>query len=162
MPRPTGYTRTQIRLHWITVLLVALQYLLHDGISDAYDVARDTGVYQLAQPVAMHALGGLLILLLAVWRMLLRKDHGVPDAPAAEPEPFRTISHWAHLAFYGLLVLLPITGAMAWGGQMVVAGAAHEVLKTLLLLLIVAHVGAVVLHQVVWKTNVIERMKRPG
>jgi cytochrome b561 len=38
MSTPTGYSKLQIRLHWITVLLVALQYLLHDGIANAYDM----------------------------------------------------------------------------------------------------------------------------
>ena len=31
-----------------------------------------------------------------------------------------------------------------------------------LLLLIIAHVGAVAVHQLVWKTGLITRMMRPG
>jgi len=73
---------------------------------------------------------------------------------------FRRLSHLAHLAIYALLILLPVTGALAWGGRMEAAGDAHEVLKTLLLLLVIAHVGAVAVHQLVWKTGLMKRMMR--
>ncbi|MGP1357976.1 cytochrome b [Roseicyclus sp.] len=160
--RPSGYSRMQIRLHWITVILVALQYLLHEGIADAYDVAEETGVYAISAPVAGHIIGGTLILALAVWRLLLRNDRGTPPPPPGEPAVFARLAHWAHLGFYALLILLPVTGAMAWGGQIEAAGDAHEVLRALLLFLILAHVGAVAVHQLVWKTGLIARMMRPG
>ena len=160
MKNPSGYSRMQIILHWVVVVLVALQYLLHDGISDAYDIAEETGVYALSAPVIGHIAGGALILLLACWRLILRNDRGVPAPPEGEPEPFRRLSHLAHLAVYALLILLPVSGALAWGGQIEAAGDAHEVLKMLLLLLILAHVGAVAVHQLVWKTGLMKRMMR--
>lgn len=160
MSQPKGYSRMQIRLHWAVVVLIALQYLLHEGMSDAYDVAEDTGVYAMSLGVGLHIAGGALVLLLALWRLILRKERGAPPPPEAEPELFRKLGHAAHIALYALLVLLPISGAMAWGGRMEAAGEAHEVLKTLLLLLIVAHVGAVAVHQLVWKTGLMARMMR--
>jgi cytochrome b561 len=161
MKNPSGYSRMQVALHWVTVVLVALQYLLHEGISDAYDIAEDTGIYALSAPVLAHIAGGALILLIACWRLILRNDRGVPAAPAAEPEVLRRLSHVAHLAFYALLILLPVSGALAWGGRMEAAAEAHEALKSVLLLLIVVHVGAVVVHQLVWKTGIMQRMTRP-
>jgi cytochrome b561 len=161
MTRPTGYSKLQIRLHWITVALVALQYLLHDGIADAYERALDTGTYTLSAPVAGHAIGGLLILGLVIWRLMLRRERGVPAPHPGEPQVFQTISHWAHVAFYALLIALPISGVMAWGGQIEAAGDIHEVFRALLMLLIIAHIGAVVVHQVVWKTGLLTRMMRP-
>ncbi|NKX43405.1 cytochrome b [Roseicyclus persicicus] len=160
MKNPSGYSQLQITLHWVVVVLVALQFLLHDGISDAYDIARDTGIYALSAPVLGHIAGGALILLLACWRLILRNDRGVPPPPAGEPALFRRLSHVAHLALYGLLILLPVTGALAWGGQMAPAGLAHEVLKTLLMLLVLAHIGAVAVHQLVWKTGLMKRMMK--
>lgn len=161
MTTPLGYSRLQIRLHWITVLLVALQYVLHDGIASAYDDALETGTYALSAPVIGHATGGLVILGLVIWRLMLRRERGVPAPVSGEPAIFQTISHWAHRAFYALLILLPVSGVMAWGGRMEGAGDAHEVLRALLMVLILAHVGAVVVHQVVWKTGLITRMMRP-
>lgn len=160
MARPSGYSRLQIVLHWAVVVLVALQYLLHDGIADAYDTALETGVYSMGVPVLGHAADGALILLLACWRLILRHDRGVPPSPASEPAAFARLSRLAHLGFYLLLILLPVTGALAWGGRMEAAGDAHEVLRALLLVLILAHVGAVVVHQFVWKTGVMARMLR--
>ena len=72
MSQPSGYSRLQIRLHWITVFLVALQYLLHDGIASAYDQALETGTYAVSAPVIGHAAGGLIILGLVIWRLMLR------------------------------------------------------------------------------------------
>lgn len=161
MARPQGYTKMQVRLHWLTVALVALQFLLHEGMSDAYDRATETGVYALSAPVIGHAAGGALILLLTLWRLMLRNEHGAPPPPAGEPALFAALSVWAHRGFYALLIVLPITGAAAWGGQSELAGEAHEVLKTLLLILILAHVGAVVVHQFVWKTGLFDRMRVP-
>ncbi|AHM04168.1 Cytochrome B561 [Roseibacterium elongatum DSM 19469] len=161
MSDAAGYSRTQILLHWGTVLLVALQYLLHGGVATAYDRAVETGDYAVTLPVALHAAGGMAILLLATARLLLRKEHGTPPPPEGEPPLFQKLGHGTHLAFYGLLFLLPVTGAAAWGGQMAGASTAHEVLKTVLLILIIAHVGAVALHQWVWKTGLIRRMTVP-
>ena len=140
--------------------MVVLQFVLHEGIADAYDVAEETGVYAMSAPVIGHIIGGALILLLACWRLILRNDRGTPPPPEGEPEVFRKAGHAAHLALYGLLIALPVTGALAWGGQMEAAGEAHEVLKTLLMLLVLAHIGAVVMHQLVWKTGLLKRMMR--
>ncbi len=158
---PNGYSRLQIRLHWITVFFVALQYLLHDGVASAYDRAVETGEYQLSAPVIGHVTVGLIILMLAVWRLLLRNEHGTPPPPEGEPPLFRRLSHWAHLSFYALLILLPVTGALAWGGRSEGASDAHEVLRALLVLLILVHIGAVAVHQFVWKTGLLRRMTRP-
>ena len=157
---PQGYSRTQITLHWAVMLLVLLQYLLHGGIADAYDRAQDTGVYAMSPPVIGHIVGGALILVLTCWRLILRHDRGTPAPPEGEPAFARKAGHLAHLAIYALLLALPVTGAMAWGGRMEAAGDAHEVLKTLLLALILAHVGAVAVHQLVWKTGLLKRMMR--
>jgi cytochrome b561 len=162
MTRPDTYSKLQIRLHWISVALVALQYALHDGIAAAYDQAIETGTYALSPPVIGHSAGGLIILGLAIWRLMLRRERGVPGPPEGEPEVFQKLSHWAHIGFYALLIGLPITGVMAWGGRIEAAGDIHEVLRALLILLILAHVGAVVIHQVVWKTGLITRMTRSG
>jgi cytochrome b561 len=160
MARPTGYSRTQIALHWVVVVLVALQFLLNDGISNAYDLAEETGVYAISALVVAHIVGGGLILLLTCWRLILRNDRGTPPSLEGEPELFGRLSRIAHLAIYGLLVLVPITGALAWGGQMAPAAEAHEVLTTLLLLLVLAHVAAAAVHQLVWKTGLMARMMK--
>lgn len=162
MSHPNGYSRLQIRLHWATAILVALQFIFHEGVSNAYDVALDTGVYAPSLAVAGHGLFGMLILVLTIWRFSVRRKHGAPLPPEGEPAIFKKLSHVAHMAFYALLVLLPLSGVAAWGGQIEAAGEIHEILKTLMLLLIIAHIGAALIHQFFWKTNLMDRMRRPS
>jgi Cytochrome B561 len=91
----------------------------------------------------------------------LRNEHGAPKPPATGPGWSRTAARALHLAFYGLLVLLPVTGALAWGMPSAAMGQAHEVLRVLLILAILAHVGAALLHQFVWKDATLRRMVDP-
>lgn len=162
MSHPTGYSRLQIRLHWATAILVALQFVFHEGISTAYDRAVETGVYAPSFAVMAHSLPGVVILILTIWRFSLRRSHGAPLPREGEPAIFKKLSHLAHMGFYGLLVLLPLSGMAAWGGQIEAAGEVHEILKTLMLLLIIAHIIAALIHQFVWKTNLMDRMRRPS
>ncbi len=157
-----GYSRAQIRLHWAVVILVVLQYALHNGVANAFDRGMEAGALTLSPPVIGHFVGGLLITALIGWRLILRRERGVPPPPAEEPPFFSRLGHLAHLAFYVILLLLPVTGAIAWGAASAGASLAHEVLRAALLLLILAHVGAVVVHQFVWKTGLMQRMKVPA
>lgn len=157
----TGYTRTQIRLHWAVVVLVALQFIFHEGIAEAFDRGLEAGQMTLTGPAVAHMAAGSLILLLAFWRLNLRREQGTPPPPAGEPDWAKLAAKATHWAFYALLILLPITGAAAWGGQSEAAGAAHEVMRALLFFLVLAHIGAVIVHQFVWKTGLMERMKTP-
>ena len=158
----TGYTRAQITLHWVTVILVALQYLFHEGISDAFEAGLEAGRLSLTAPAALHIATGSAILVIAIWRLAIRSGRGAVLAPEAEPAWAAALSVWAHRGFYVLLILLPVTGGLAWGLASAAMGEAHEVLRGLMILLILAHVGAVVVHQLVWRTGVLARMTRPG
>jgi cytochrome b561 len=161
MPTPDGYTRAQIRLHWVVVVLVALQYLLHEGISEAFDQGLRAGQMTLSPPAIGHMAGGLVVLFLVFWRLALRAEHGAPEPPAEEPGWARMAAKLTHFGFYAVLVLLPVTGGLAWGMASGAMSTAHEVLRAVLLAMILAHVGAVLVHQFVWKTGVMNRMKRP-
>jgi cytochrome b561 len=156
-----GYTTLQIVLHWTTVVLVALQYLLHDGVAAAFDLGLETGTMSFTGPAIAHMAGGALILGLASWRLLLRGDHPPPPPPEGEPSWSAWLAPLVHRVFYALLIALPITGALAWGLASEFMGDTHEALRAALLFLIVAHVGAVILHQAVWKTGLLTRMTRP-
>jgi len=157
----TGYSALQIGLHWATVGLVALQYILHDGVASAFDRGLETGSMAFTPQALGHMIGGALILALACWRLLLRGDRPPPPPPDGEPAWSAWLAPLVHLIFYALLIALPITGALAWGMASEFMGDMHEALRAALLFLIVAHVGSVILHQVVWKTGLLRRMTRP-
>ena len=161
MAHPTGYTRTQIRLHWIVVLAH------RPAIHPARDHRRGRGTAarrgrgRLDPLIAQHVLMGGLVAVLVVWRLGLRLTHGAPPPPEGEHPALKLVAHATHWAFYALMLLLPVSGGAAWFGGVEAAAEAHEVLKTLLLLLIALHVAAALVHQFIFKTNLMARMKRP-
>jgi cytochrome b561 len=161
MAKPTGYTRTQIRLHWIVVALIALQYVLHDTISDAWDAVLDGAEVGFDPLIAQHVLMGGLVAILAFWRLGLRLTHGAPPPPEREHPALKLLAHATHWAFYALMVLMPVSGAVAWFGGVEGAAQGHNVMKVLLLALIALHVAGALFHQFVLKTGVMARMKRP-
>jgi len=161
MASPTGYTRTQIRLHWITVALVALQYILHDTISDAWDAQLDGATVEFHPLIAQHVLVGSVIAVLVIWRLSLRYSVGAPPPPEDEHPALKLVSHVTHWAFYALLILLPFSGGMAWLRGIEQAAQAHNVMKFALLALIALHVAAALMHHFVKKNGVLLRMRNP-
>lgn len=72
MSKPLGYSGTQIALHWGIAALIIYQFVYHEGIEEAYEQALETGVYAQSLGWASHAIPGILVLLLVIWRLVLR------------------------------------------------------------------------------------------
>ncbi|MBP7002780.1 cytochrome b/b6 domain-containing protein [Amaricoccus sp.] len=155
---PQEYSRTQKSLHWAIAALVLAQYLAFDGIARAFGAGMREGGFEYSGVVVGHIVAGVLILGLTLWRLALRLTRGVPPAPAAEPGLARVAAGAAHWGFYGLLIAMAASGAVAWFGHVGPAAAAHMLGKTLLLALIGLHVAAVLAHQLWWRTGLIGRM----
>lgn len=162
MKQTSGFSATQIGLHWIVAVLVAGQYFFKDGISDAWDAFMTGQEVTFSLLVFAHVAGGMLILAFVIWRLFLRLTRGVPTAPENEPPFLKTLGHTAHWGFYALLAAMSVTGALAWLGEVAMAAQAHDILKIALLALIVLHVLAVPFHRFVLKNDVMQRMIRPG
>lgn len=158
----TGYTRLQIGLHWLVMALVVAQYLLHEPIAQAFDLRMSGQTVSQTPLIALHVFGGFLIFVLSLVRLQLRQTYAPPPPPHGEPAVFRHVAIWSHRAFYACLVVLPVTGAVAWFRGIPAAGDAHEVLQGVLLALIALHLGGVAMHQLVWKTDILTRMTRAG
>lgn len=161
MPQPKGYTLLQIVLHWLVFLLVALQFLFSDSISGAFKAFLRTGSFEPSALVFAHVAGGGAILLLVIWRMTIKAKRGAPPLPADEPPLLRIAAHFAHLGLYALLILTAFSGAMAWFGGFAWAGETHEVMKTLLMLLVILHIAGALYQQLILKSDVMKRMGRP-
>ncbi|WP_339951449.1 cytochrome b/b6 domain-containing protein [uncultured Albimonas sp.] len=156
---PAAYTPAQKLLHWAVVGLIALQWLIFDSMGRPFHTTMETGARAWGLVPVAHLVIGLLVLACALARLWLRRAHGAPEAPAGEPEVFRVASKWAHRAIYALLLAMPLSGLAAWFGLIGPAAEAHELLMNLLLALIAAHVAAVAVHQLWWKTGLLARMK---
>ena len=160
MSDPEGYTRTQVALHWVIVVLVAGQYLLKDGIKTAWDQRLDGTIPNEPFPNP-HAIVGIVILALTLWRLVLRWRNGAPALPAHEPGLLKLVAGLAHMAFYVLLLGLPVSGALAWLAGIEQLANAHELAASAMLALIAVHVVGAVMQKVWLKSDVMARMS-PG
>ncbi len=152
-----AYSRTQVALHWVIVALVAAQYLLHGGIEAAWAGRLDGSLPNEPFPNP-HAIVGIIILGLTIWRVAMRLRVGVPVLPVEEPQVLKLIAKVTHLAFYVLLIAMPISGALAWVIGLEAPAEAHEVAAKLMLALIALHIIGALVQQFVLKTTVMERM----
>jgi cytochrome b561 len=159
---PTGYNRLQIALHWMIFVLIVLQFVLHEPIVMAWEAIIEGRDVAPSPLVAQHVFGGLLVLALALLRLFVRLGRGAPALPEKEPAPFRMVAHVTHWSLYGLMILVPLSGAVAWFGGVEAAAEGHEILKSLLLLFVFLHIAGALVQQFVFKTNIMARMKRPG
>jgi cytochrome b561 len=159
-PAPRAYSRLQIRLHWLVFGLLVLQYLLHEPITEAFDMIEDGLTPALDPLVAAHVFGGFVIFVLVATRLYLRLERGVPALPDTTPPMQRRAAQVTHLGLYALLIALPVSGAMAWFRGNETAAEAHEVMRALLLGLIALHVAAALYHHVVLKDGLLQRMRR--
>lgn len=159
-PSPTAYSRLQIRLHWLVFALLVLQYLLHEPITEAFDMVEEGVAPVLSPLVAAHVFGGFLIFVLAGARIYLRMERGVPPLPETDPPLQRMAARVTHLGLYALLIAMPVSGALAWFRGNEAAAEAHEVMRIILLALIALHLGAALYHQFIVKDGLMQRMRR--
>lgn len=159
MPAPTGYSRAQIALHWVVFLLIAQQYLFKDAMSGAWDRVSE-GLEAGFDPLVLaHVAGGALVLILALWRLTLRARRGVP--PAIENGKVQgLVAKLTHVGLYAVMILMPISGSVAWFGGVEAAAQGHNVIKVVLLALVALHVVGALYHQFVLRDGTLARMRR--
>lgn len=157
----TGYTGTQIALHWLVALLIAAQFLLADGMSAAWRIYEDGGEKVATGGAWLHILLGVAVLLLVAWRLMLRVSEGAPAPAAGESGPQILVAKATHGLLYLLMILLPVTGGVAWFGGVRTAGGLHQIGKVLLLVFVGLHVLGAVYNHFVLKNGMLARMTRP-
>lgn len=159
MTAPTGYTRLQIALHWIAALLIVQQYLFNEAISSAWR-AIGKGMPTAFDPLVLaHVAGGALVMILALWRLSIKARRGVP-AMVGDSAAQQALARATHLGLYALMVLMPVSGTIAWFGGIQAAALGHNVLKILLLALVALHVVGAFWHHFVLKDGLMNRMRR--
>ena len=159
----SGYSSIQIGLHWAVVVLVAFQYVAHSGMETAWNALRRDEVPPQDVEVLtyLHIGAGILVLLLALARIALRLTRGAPAPPADEPRLLQLSAEAVHIAIYALLLLLPLTGLVAWFLGVPAAGSIHVLFKNALLAAIVLHVAGALFQHIVRRSDVLMRMLRP-
>ncbi len=161
MSKVTGYSRAQIALHWGILLLLGVSYVSSDKMKAAWGAIHE-GRDAFGTTAAAHVWVGVAVLVLALVRVAIRLTRGAPDLPAGGHPVANLIAKLTHLGLYALLVLLPVSGLIAWFGGVDAASEVHEVAFNLGIALVILHVVGALYHQFVLKDGLMDRMKRAG
>jgi cytochrome b561 len=166
------FTPMQRALHWLMALCILAMLFIGVGM-----VSTIEPIYLTL--VSIHKPLGVVILLLALLRVAVRLRRGAPPLPAAMPEPMKLAAHLSHLAFYGLMIAMPLLGwAMLSAADfpVIVAGMtlprivpinaslhsmlwnAHRFLALCFFALILLHLAAALYHAWVRRDGVFESM----
>ncbi|HEY2008157.1 MAG TPA: cytochrome b/b6 domain-containing protein [Rhizomicrobium sp.] len=170
MDRP--FAATSRLLHWLMALLILA--MLFIGIAMVASLAD----YHYL--VALHRPLGILILLLVAIRLVNRLIFPPPPLPDGMPGILRIAAHASHWVLYGLMVALPLVGwgmLSAAGYPIVLIGSwhlpailphnvgvysflrpLHTILAYALFLTFLAHLGAALLHALIFKDGVFRSM----
>ncbi len=98
------YTNMAVFLHWLIALAIIFQLGLGWRMGDE---PKGVGLYALFQ---LHKSIGFTILFLSLLRVFWRLTHKAPALPSSMPQWEKTAATLAHLAFYGIMLGLPLTG----------------------------------------------------
>lgn len=162
-------------LHWLVVLLVALQLTL--ALINAIYYERTPDLAEAA--VQAHISVGVLLFGLMLLRLSVRLTRPVPPLPEGMGRAKRRLAHATHAALYVILVALPVTGWLKLAALGYPASAfgilplpvfefmpdvarrarnAHELLALALGGLLVLHIGAALFHKRLTGAAVLPRM----
>ncbi|MCP5175049.1 MAG: YceI family protein [Moraxellaceae bacterium] len=98
------YNNIAVLLHWLIALAIIFQLGLGWRMVDE---PKGAGAYALFQ---LHKSIGFSILFLSVFRVFWRLTHKAPELPNTMPQWEQLAAKLAHLAFYGIMLGLPLTG----------------------------------------------------
>lgn len=166
------YSRRMLMVHWLTLALLVIAWYLGDTLVDerAEKSATMTGYL-------VHALVGGTVLMVTAMRMVYRSVDKMPH-PASN-SLMDIFAREIHHALYLLLVLLPLTGFMTLltsdvGVALVTANAkflpekytgpsavsldTHDILMTVLMVVVAIHILGVIWHQFILKDGLMSRM----
>lgn len=168
----TRYPRAMRVLHWTIAGLVIATLIL--GLvmeSLPQDVRR--------QGYSLHKSLGVTILLLMLARIITRWRATLPAPTPDLQRPERALAQTVHYAFYVLLLALPVSGivmSQAGGHPVALFGLdlpvfvqqnkalgrtayeLHELIAYGVMALLALHLGGVLKHVIVDKTNILKRM----
>ncbi|MFZ5671212.1 MAG: cytochrome b [Pseudomonadota bacterium] len=108
------YSAVAVMLHWIIAILLVWTVLLAWQAEDLKGAAKMV-------PLQLHKPLGIVILLLTLARLAWRAVHRPPPlGPGLKPWE-RRLAHAVHWGFYGLMLLVPLTGwAMVSASSLIV------------------------------------------
>ena len=159
MPEKTSYSAVQIALHWGIALLIGVNFLFGEGVEDAFDSMMDGGAVT-GWLAPLHVWVGVTVLVLVTLRLGLRLVTGAPAKIESAWPLMDRAGQMAHLALYGLMLLVPVLGAISWFGQIDATAELHVLAMNAMMALIGLHAVAALLHHFVLHDGLLLRMVR--
>jgi cytochrome b561 len=166
------FSKLQRVLHWVMAIGILAMLFIGVGMMSTIDRA-----YLVL--VGIHKQLGIAILVLALLRLVLRWRSGAPSLPASMSEPMKLAARLSHVAFYALMIAMPLLGwsmLSAADYPVTLAGmrlpsivpasaelhsilwSAHRFLAFCLFALFLLHFAAALLHAWVRRDGVFETM----
>ena len=152
------YKRSQIALHWVVALLIAVNYFLGSAMEEAFTLLVRGQTTEVSAGANAHRMVGVAVLLLVAARLVLRRRNGVPPDPATSPDWMKKAAKLGHSALYVLMFVVPISGMVAFTGLNPGVAAIHGVLVNLLILLALGHASVALYHHYFMKDGLLKRM----
>ena len=168
------YTATAKSLHWVMAVLIIGLLALGFYMQDLPLSPEKLKLY------SWHKWAGVTAFLLVLVRLAWRAGHRPPPLPASMPKPLQLAAHGGHLALYGLMLAMPLSGwlmSSAKGFQTVWFGLlpipdllakdkalgdllqnVHATLAVLFVLILVGHVAAALKHHFIDRDDILTRM----
>lgn len=168
------YTATAKTLHWMIAILILGLIGLGFYMQDLPLSPAKLKLY------SWHKWAGVSTFLLVVIRLAWRAGHPPPALPASMPKRLQWAAHAGHLALYGLMLGIPLSGwlmSSAKGFQTVWFGVlpipdllgrdkalgdllltVHQGLNLTLIGVLLGHVGAALKHHFIDRDDILVRM----
>ncbi len=158
----TGYSGLQIGLHWLIVVMVAVQLLIGENMTEMVEAAEEGEVASAGDLLwgNVHLWLGVAILAIMLVRLVLRLTQGAPQHAGDTSPMTRLAASALHGTLYVVLLAAPISGLVAYYGLADV-GEVHGASRPLLIVLVLLHALAAVYNQFVRKDGTLSRMLRP-
>ena len=162
-----------VTLHWLLALMIIVGLIMGKSVLHETPNSDPDKLFMLT----MHMSMGILILVLMIVRFIVRLKTQKPPHADIGHTTLNKLGSYAHYAFY-MVVILMVGSGMALANMtglidIVFGGSgdplpadfhaypphvAHGILSTVLIALIVTHVGAFVYHQFIRKDGLFARM----
>ena len=175
MPEPTAYKPTARLLHWLTAILILATFPIGIAMVEG-GLARPTQDLLFV----LHKNGGVIILALVLARLAYRALNPAPPLPYSMPDWQRKVAALTHWLLYLLVIVMAVSGyvrvkaagfPLEWfdamglpslvpksEGLAKTAESIHLTARFVLAALILTHVGAAILHGVIKRDGVFQRM----
>ena len=155
-----GFSKYQVIVHWLVACFILFQIATGSTMSNDFLALKDgkISIEEVHKNSWYHLFFGLTIFLLMVIRFILRIIFGVPKPTKQSSSLTIIVAKIIHWLFYLVLLIVPISGFVAWNTSNLLIGNLHSASVNALYVLVVIHLIAIVYHQIFLEDNLIDRM----